>query len=296
MLVISRAVDLPDPEVNARVPRYEADLLWRDKRLIVETDGFGAHRSKRAFEHDRRRDVDLALAGYAVHRFTHDQVMREPEETGRRLPCSRRSVEDRARPVARDRLVARRLAAVPEPAVEDARRDAEPLRDQLAGVHRARPDLALLARPAAAARPRRCARPAPRRSAARRRRAARGARGCRRRSSAGRGRRSRHAGQRQVVRQDLRPLEEAGVVEERHPGGSIEASRSADRRPRPPASSGCARPGSRRVAQRLARRAPSARAPAPGRARGDVGRVRARSSAADHGPPRGSGPPAPTPR
>ena len=85
MLAISRAVDLPDPEVNARVLTYEADFLWRDKRLIVETDGFGAHRSKRAFEHDRRRDVDLALAGYAVHRFTHDQVMREPEETGRRL-------------------------------------------------------------------------------------------------------------------------------------------------------------------------------------------------------------------
>ena len=64
---------------------YEADFLWRHRRLIVETDGFGAHRSKRAFEHDRRRDVDLALAGYVVHRFTHDQVIYEPDETGRRL-------------------------------------------------------------------------------------------------------------------------------------------------------------------------------------------------------------------
>ena len=85
MLAISRAQDLPDPEVNARVLHYEADFLWREKRLIIETDGFAAHSSKRAFEHDHKRDVDLDLAGFNVRRFTHDQVMFEPVETGRRL-------------------------------------------------------------------------------------------------------------------------------------------------------------------------------------------------------------------
>lgn len=85
MLATSRAEGLPDPQTNAFVLGYEVDFLWSDKRLIVETDGFGAHRTKRAFERDRRRDVDLALAGYTVARFTHNQVMLERRDTGRRL-------------------------------------------------------------------------------------------------------------------------------------------------------------------------------------------------------------------
>jgi Protein of unknown function (DUF559) len=83
MLAISRNVGLPDPEVNADLHGYEVDFLWRDKSL--ETDGYGAHHTKRAFEHDRRRDIDLELHGYNVRRFTHDQVAYEPAETGRRL-------------------------------------------------------------------------------------------------------------------------------------------------------------------------------------------------------------------
>jgi very-short-patch-repair endonuclease len=85
MLAISRKAGLPDPEVNEPLHGYEPDFLWRDKRLVIESDGYGAHHTKRAFEHDRRRDIDLDLKGYKVRRFTHDQVMYEPEETGRRL-------------------------------------------------------------------------------------------------------------------------------------------------------------------------------------------------------------------
>jgi very-short-patch-repair endonuclease len=85
MLAISRKAGLPDPEVNQPLHGYEADFLWRDKRLVIETDGYGAHHTRRAFEHDRRRDIDLELQGYSVHRFTHDQVVHEPDETGRRL-------------------------------------------------------------------------------------------------------------------------------------------------------------------------------------------------------------------
>jgi very-short-patch-repair endonuclease/predicted transcriptional regulator of viral defense system len=84
-LAISRAAGLPDPEVNAPLHGYVPDFLWRAKRLVIETDGFGAHGTKRAFEHDRRRDVDLDLNGYRVRRFTHDQVMYEPAETAERL-------------------------------------------------------------------------------------------------------------------------------------------------------------------------------------------------------------------
>jgi very-short-patch-repair endonuclease len=69
---------LPPPEVNATVDRYEADFLWRDERLIVETDGWAAHRGRIAFEEDRCRATALALLGYEVMRVTWRQVLEEP--------------------------------------------------------------------------------------------------------------------------------------------------------------------------------------------------------------------------
>lgn len=84
-LAICRSAGLPDPEVNAKLLGYEPDFLWRDRRLIVEADGFGPHSTKRAFEHDRRRDTDLLLAGFQVCRFTHDQITTTPGETAARL-------------------------------------------------------------------------------------------------------------------------------------------------------------------------------------------------------------------
>jgi very-short-patch-repair endonuclease len=64
------------------------DFVWPAQRLVVETDGRAYHATRRAFEEDRRRDQQLALAGYRVLRFTWDQVTREPRdvaETVRRL-------------------------------------------------------------------------------------------------------------------------------------------------------------------------------------------------------------------
>jgi very-short-patch-repair endonuclease len=84
-LAIVRGIGLPDPEVNEPLHGYEPDFLWREKRLVIETDGYGTHSTRRAFEHDRRRDVELALHGYSVHRFSHDQVVHAPHETGRLL-------------------------------------------------------------------------------------------------------------------------------------------------------------------------------------------------------------------
>ena len=84
-LAIARAAGLPDPEVNVPLHGYQPDFLWRDRQLVIETDGFGAHGTKRAFERDRARDVDLALEGYNVRRFSHDQVMHEPAETADKL-------------------------------------------------------------------------------------------------------------------------------------------------------------------------------------------------------------------
>jgi Transcriptional regulator, AbiEi antitoxin/Protein of unknown function (DUF559) len=81
---------LPPPEVNVWLGlpgggRAQADFLWREQRLIVETDGRAAHGTRRAFEHDRRRDQRLVLASWRVIRVTWRQLTREPEELVRIL-------------------------------------------------------------------------------------------------------------------------------------------------------------------------------------------------------------------
>jgi very-short-patch-repair endonuclease len=74
MLALCRRHRLPQPAVNARVDRYEVDFLWRSERVIVEVDGWDAHRSRSAFERDRERDARLTLLGYSVIRITWRRV------------------------------------------------------------------------------------------------------------------------------------------------------------------------------------------------------------------------------
>jgi very-short-patch-repair endonuclease len=52
-------------------------LVWRDARLIVETDGWGAHRTRAAFERDRLRDAELTAAGWRVVRLTTRRLERD---------------------------------------------------------------------------------------------------------------------------------------------------------------------------------------------------------------------------
>ena len=83
-LALCRRGGLPDPEVNVHLHGYEVDFLWRAQRRVVEVDGYAFHSMRGAFERDRRKDVDLELAGFPVTRFTHDQVIYNPDETLRR--------------------------------------------------------------------------------------------------------------------------------------------------------------------------------------------------------------------
>lgn len=78
-LAICREASLPRPEVSAWLAEHdvEADFLWRDAGLIVETDGRATHHTAQAFERDRRRDQRLAVAGWRVIRFTHRRVTEE---------------------------------------------------------------------------------------------------------------------------------------------------------------------------------------------------------------------------
>jgi very-short-patch-repair endonuclease len=65
---------IPRPETNVRIEGFEVDFVWRDRRLIVEVDGFAYHRSPHAFETDRARDVHLTTRGWRVLRFTWRHV------------------------------------------------------------------------------------------------------------------------------------------------------------------------------------------------------------------------------
>ncbi|GII42256.1 endonuclease domain-containing protein [Planotetraspora phitsanulokensis] len=58
---------------HALARTFRLDLLWREERCVVEVDG-PEHREAVRFEADRRRDVQLQLDGFAVLRFTNDQI------------------------------------------------------------------------------------------------------------------------------------------------------------------------------------------------------------------------------
>jgi very-short-patch-repair endonuclease len=85
LMGLCRRHRLPLPEMNVLVGPYRVDFLWREQKLVVETDGWEAHRDRAAFEADRTRDAELKLMGYEVVRFTHRQVLEEPERVARTL-------------------------------------------------------------------------------------------------------------------------------------------------------------------------------------------------------------------
>jgi len=47
--------------------------------VIIEVDGYETHGTQQAFEHDRRRDQRLKLAGWNVIRFTWRQITKQPK-------------------------------------------------------------------------------------------------------------------------------------------------------------------------------------------------------------------------
>jgi very-short-patch-repair endonuclease len=78
-LQICRRHRLPAPEVNVRIGTHLVDFLWRAQRLVVETDFYGYHRGRVAFQDDRSRDLDLRRRGFTVVRLAERQVNEEPE-------------------------------------------------------------------------------------------------------------------------------------------------------------------------------------------------------------------------
>ncbi|MFB4287771.1 endonuclease domain-containing protein [Nonomuraea sp. ATR24] len=71
-------------------PPIRVDLLWQAERCVVEIDG-PDHRRPAKFADDRRRDVLLQLAGYAVLRFTDSHVLTDPGSVARQIELFLRS-------------------------------------------------------------------------------------------------------------------------------------------------------------------------------------------------------------
>jgi hypothetical protein len=95
-LELCAAYGLPRPAVNTIVAGHEVDCHWPAESLVVELDGAAAHGTRAAFEHDRRRDADLLLAGQRVIRLTHRRLREEPSAVADLL----RRARTRRRPAA----------------------------------------------------------------------------------------------------------------------------------------------------------------------------------------------------
>lgn len=80
MYALCQRRGLPIPQTRVRIGTYEADFLFEieGKRVVIETDGWETHGTRTAFEDDREREIELALLGYEVHRFTWRQITERP--------------------------------------------------------------------------------------------------------------------------------------------------------------------------------------------------------------------------
>jgi hypothetical protein len=78
MLQLCLDAGLPRPQVNAYSGGRELDFRWPAAGLVVETDGWGTHKTRAAFEADRARDRRLAVEGWRVIRITHRQLRDDP--------------------------------------------------------------------------------------------------------------------------------------------------------------------------------------------------------------------------
>jgi len=82
---LCRAHDLPQPRVDQPVAGKHVDFLFAEQRLIVETDSWRYHKTRRAFEDDRARDVLTTRAGYRTLRFTDRQLTTQPDAVARAI-------------------------------------------------------------------------------------------------------------------------------------------------------------------------------------------------------------------
>lgn len=80
---LCRDAGLPPPAMNLWVDDQEVDAVWEDAKVAVQLDSREFHRTRAAFEGDRKRDAALEHAGYRVLRVTDSRLEAEPAEVVR---------------------------------------------------------------------------------------------------------------------------------------------------------------------------------------------------------------------
>jgi very-short-patch-repair endonuclease len=74
-----RDAGLPLPETNRPAGTKRVDCRWPEHRLTVELDSYRYHRSRHAWEEDRRREREAHARGDQFRRYTYRDVLEEPE-------------------------------------------------------------------------------------------------------------------------------------------------------------------------------------------------------------------------
>jgi very-short-patch-repair endonuclease len=82
---------LPPITFHERIAGWEVDFRFAGTAVLVECDGWSTHGLDRdQFERDRRKDNDLANAGWQVLRFSYRSIVNDPSGTAHRI---RRALE-----------------------------------------------------------------------------------------------------------------------------------------------------------------------------------------------------------
>jgi hypothetical protein len=69
---------LPLPVTNKRVGRHRVDCRWERPPLTAPLDSYRYHRSRHAWEQDRRRERDARVRGDDFRRYTWGDVFEHP--------------------------------------------------------------------------------------------------------------------------------------------------------------------------------------------------------------------------
>ena len=76
---------LPAPAQNVDILGHWVDAVWEDRRLVVEVDHDEWHHTRFAREADKRRDLELTLAGYRVVRVTEGRIKHDADAVGAQI-------------------------------------------------------------------------------------------------------------------------------------------------------------------------------------------------------------------
>lgn len=77
-LELLRSRGLPLPSTNRPAGAHRVDCRWPEHKLTVELDSYRYHRSRHAWEQDRRREREAYTRGDQIRRFTWGDVFERP--------------------------------------------------------------------------------------------------------------------------------------------------------------------------------------------------------------------------